>query len=511
MAKNTNRVASAIACVAALGLATGISANHWEIGTPEMLTYATEIFGEKAAELELDTPGVTVELMLVRPDNEPIATTSKVDLTFQLRGAVFGTSVKTGDISVVNENGQVATGVTISGRRDGRVNDPSVSFTLALAEGGMIRNGYKVVLKMPELTGAASLATATAEVRVNVEAVLEVSSSGVNFPEDVCPPMVAAVEADLSAMPPVVEVVGVAACAMDNPNSHDNVIATSAEVMAFSSTPGAGGDIKLDDRTSLTAPKVSLGGLSLDASTRAYQADGLSAFTIEDGGEGQINITVKGDLRDDDIVYFDQDGDGTMGTREGLEVADSMAKGDFRLSSAFLSDSEAVAKARMVYYTPNGEDVLKKGEFVTEFAIEFDEASNKNPGAETVKGVELDYAGVDQQAIAYAIPPVGSTDVGNVRIKCEMSEACTVFLDCEDQDGMPYFGEVIGEIPGRSTRVLQSDHDMSEQSIMDALGADGWAGRLSCRVLSSGKTSVQVLVRSGGSLINNTYVSGPAD
>ena len=45
MARNTNRVASAFAYVAALGLATGALAAHWEMTVNNPVTYATEIFG----------------------------------------------------------------------------------------------------------------------------------------------------------------------------------------------------------------------------------------------------------------------------------------------------------------------------------------------------------------------------------------------------------------------------------------------------------------------------------
>ena len=45
MAKNTNRAASAIAYVAALVLATGAWAAHWEMYSNNPVTYAKEIFG----------------------------------------------------------------------------------------------------------------------------------------------------------------------------------------------------------------------------------------------------------------------------------------------------------------------------------------------------------------------------------------------------------------------------------------------------------------------------------
>ena len=71
---------------------------------------------------------------------------------------------------------------------------------------------------------------------------------------------------------------------------------------------------------------------------------------------------------------------------------------------------------------------------------------------------------------------------------------CTVFLDCNGQDGMEYFGE-LGSISAGARTVLQAE------DIAEVLGIDAWAGNLSCNVLSYyHKVSVQMLVRSDQSL-----------
>ena len=115
---------------------------------------------------------------------------------------------------------------------------------------------------------------------------------------------------------------------------------------------------------------------------------------------------------------------------------------------------------------------------------------------------QLKYEGVETYAKAYAIPNAGMDDIANVRIKCDAGGTgkCTVFLDCNGQDGMAYFGELGSPIASGATTVLQA------AAIGEAIEADSWAGRLSCDVLSDKAVSVQVLVRSDDSLINNTYV-----
>ena len=79
-----------------------------------------------------------------------------------------------------------------------------------------------------------------------------------------------------------------------------------------------------------------------------------------------------------------------------------------------------------------------------------------------------------------------------------------MFLDCNEQNGMARFGELGDAIAAGATAHL------NETAIGEVLGIDTWAGRLSCDILSAVSTpiSVQVLVRSGDSPINNTYVDG---
>ena len=99
------------------------------------------------------------------------------------------------------------------------------------------------------------------------------------------------------------------------------------------------------------------------------------------------------------------------------------------------------------------------------------------------------------------------TDLGNVRIKChaEGESTCTVFLDCDEQDGTRHFEELGETIAAGATTVETSS---SIADLLDDLDGGTWNGRLSCDVFSDEEVSVQVLVRnrSGQPLINNTYI-----
>ena len=155
----------------------------------------------------------------------------------------------------------------------------------------------------------------------------------------------------------------------------------------------------------------------------------------------------------------------------------------------------------MVHYMPGGDNEMGRGSFTTTFQVVYDSAGTKDPGAEMAMA-SLEYAGVDMKARAYAIPNPGNMDTGNVRIKCEVGGmlTCTTFIECDPQEGGdPLFGEV-GEIAAGATMHLQAG------DIATLLGEDSWTGRLSCDVLSDRNVSVQVLVRSNESLVNNTYI-----
>ena len=519
MAKRTNRVASAFAYVAALGLAFGASAAHWELSTTGNVTYAAEIFGEDAATMELtlgtyddmgttdfaDDEGTYVDLALVVPggpiNNNPnpngedgsVGAESEIFVTITLKGATFGNTVQINDFETQGDNLNIVNG----SKTGGRVGDRSVSVGFK-AEGEILDTGPQITLDagrptirliLSSIRGAAGLATPKSTVTASALVdLVGTATTGEDFPIDVTPP------GERDDDDP--DSVGATRGGHKDDKGFkfkavDNVIASSVQSYAFGASRGGVGPINLDDRTKIKGAQVALASLTL-AKTPAQTANNDAVFD----GAGNVKVNVSGDIpvNDDDIVFYDLDGDKKMTENEMLDVADGAASGTFR------------ATPSTVYYAPGGEDDLKAGMLTATFNVLFDTTSSVNPGEAKGSGT-LIYDGVAAEARAYAIPnPARMDDIGNVRIRCETGTACTVFLSCGGQDGTDYFGEV-GEIDGGATMVLQS------QAIADMLGADdGWMGRLSCDVLSSGDASVQVLVRSGASnvLVNNTFVDDNA-
>ena len=530
MAKRTNRVASAIACVAALGLATGVSANHWELKTKNAVTYATEIFGEGAANLEItlakddttdtdstddatttnmveNNEATSVELELRVPTGMTAGEDSVATITFTLNGAAFGDTIGIDDF-YTGGNIAIAAGSKMAGRSGDKHVSVRVSPTgdLAGATADAAIAGADVIgvvgLRIPSLEGATVLSAAGKSVTIGAAVELYATDSDGNLPKDVCRPTTVGTAATTNdageAVPAVPPVDG---CAKTNPPKAQNMVATSKQALTFKGGDGTGGDIDLANRASLAkvggnaVTMIQLATLTRTEEEDTYQKDGTTEFTVADGGEANIEISVSGNIRSGDTVFFDQDANGKMGDREGLTIANGMASGVFRLDNA--------SPTTGVHYMPDGETVMTRTDFETTFGIVYDETSHISPKAQKGKAA-LGYDGVSRQARAYAIPNAGMNDIGNVRIKCEAGSSgmCTVFLECTEQNGMERFGELDDHIMGGATMVLQAEH------IADVLGVDSWSGRLSCDILSSADASAQVLIRSGDSLINNTYVDG---
>ena len=274
------------------------------------------------------------------------------------------------------------------------------------------------------------------------------------------------------------------------------IVASSEIALKFGGADGAGGSIDLANRAKLAsfATKVELASLTREENPAALEAKGVESFVAGTGSAANIIVTVTGPIREGDTVYFDQDMDTKMGAKESLGITGGVASKSFRLSNA--------TSGAKVYYIPDGATEMKAGNFSAKFAVEYDAVSVKTPAAVT-KVAKLVYNGVSERARAYAIPNAGSNDIANIRIKCEAggTQMCTVFLECNEQNGMSHFGELGSTIAAGATLVLRAE------DIADVLpDTDSWVGRLSCDVLSSKDVSVQVLVRSGDSLINNTYV-----
>ena len=288
------------------------------------------------------------------------------------------------------------------------------------------------------------------------------------------------------------------------------VVNAMNKISGFTLSGAASGMIDLADRAKLVGgdgnqmADIAIGTVTVAvadaAGTSIMGQDGKPASLTSDlAGDVAISVA-SSQFRDGDIVYIDDNKSKTQDDgRELFVIADGAATADRAIK----------AGSWTVRYMPNGEDALMHGTALTVSAkTDFTDRDNLNSDAKagTAKSITsmLNLAGIKPNpAMAYAIAPLSSTDMSNVRITCESGKACMAFLSCHDGDGTDYFGDMGVEVPANGTARL------NQMAVSEALGmaeGEGWSGRLACDVLSTAPISVQVLTRAEGVLVNNTYV-----
>ncbi len=286
---------------------------------------------------------------------------------------------------------------------------------------------------------------------------------------------------------------------VETPTASSNAIADSEKAWTLESERiRLLGLINIEDRTNLVGfGPLPIAPIRLLGNSGSKEADGKSFFRDGAGSRANIYVNVSGAIRDTYRVFLDLDRDGKTGAGEGLDITNGVASKSFRPRQ--LTAGGTVGGR--VNYAPGGETDLKPGTFNTKISSEYDDDSLVDHEAISYTA-GLTYFGVRPMTRAFAILNAGLDEVARVRITCEAAgdrvsagvhvpgERCTVFLDCNGQDGMEYFGELGSTISAGATTVLHAE------DIAEVLGIDSWARGLSCSVLSYfHKVSVQVLVR----------------
>ena len=372
MAKNTNRVAGAIAYIAALGLATGAWAASWQLHVQNPVTYAQEIFGgDNPDNLDLtlskDEPATTgaseneqtrVDLWLDLGADDTVGINSELEITLTLKGATFGQRVGWTDIltgTAYGDNGKVD-----GSQKGGNAGTDSVTFKIKASAANIQSTtiGRMVSVNLGALEDASGLAKDKATVTVSGTSVVTGGPTN-NFPTEIATRQYSC--RDLNTNPG-----NTVTCAGNPTTSLTNeyavffatsyVVANSAQGMTFTAANGEGGVIDIEDRTKLgaKATQIPLGSLTVTKGT-AKDAGGVNAFADGEGANANITVTVSGAVRDADSVYFDAGGgkDGAsndkMDAKEDLSITGGVASGTFRLSN--------VASGASVYFAPGGKEL----------------------------------------------------------------------------------------------------------------------------------------------------------
>ena len=227
----------------------------------------------------------------------------------------------------------------------------------------------------------------------------------------------------------------------------------------------------------------------------------LDGDKITEGLPGTFSVSAMGteDFGEKDVLYVDYNNNKMMDSGEGLDWDGMSAEG-----RALSIDSIANSATYNVYYMPGGVDRIKHGSMLKVTAnVDYNSSSSIDEAPMSTSNTFV-YDGVGNPVMAYAIPHStnGMGDKGNLRVRCETSAGCRVFLECWDDMGMRGFGEA-PMIAGNNVMVW------SGEAIEGVTGMEP-TSRHSCQVLSKGMVTVQQLTRDGNSstLVNNTFVGG---
>ena len=282
----------------------------------------------------------------------------------------------------------------------------------------------------------------------------------------------------------------------DRSDIDDSDIGTAAgQVAALTSLPASAG---------ARTQGVVLSVFQMFVSTAPLKADGTTAFASTSDSNGNLVVTARGSFADADVIFFSADTVYAESEALSVNVRTGTATGSFPLSAAA---GNVLAAQYRLYYVP-APGMLRQNTIRASYELDYtiDDADGGYASRIVETGANrITFSGVNDMAFAYAIPNPAVGDIGNVRIRCQGSADCTVFLDCVDEDGARLGSGDLAEvmIPGGALM-----HYSSKTTLPQLLGVSSWAGRLSCNIMSDKDISVQVLTRSGDVLVNNTYISG---
>ena len=555
-----------VAMAVLLACAPGALAYEYRIEQSNVsaFTYASELFGPGSgtSRLDYDTdtpsppePRLTLWTVLAEDaEEEAVTNDDTMEVTLTLANAVFAQNIRASDVTTQVYADDYTSGtfdrvafidnaVQVNAARDsgGSAGTSSVVFIVTASAGWERVSTYNnnqgtsvsIQIDLPPLEGLNGRPV-TASIQVDAgggsgfkssrAADVTIQSNGVgNDPGDLT---------SRSAGSGVLRLTSPGSSATAG-RAHVPMI-TFTDALTFSATGGGMSDIDITGNRMMVEPtggrnqsmlaRVTV-GVTDTSDDGPQQLDGqLFSIAPRQDGEGYLVVSVTGEFHAmGDQVWLDLNSDNLPSAGELLSLNEGIMSGRFNLNQVAgdarsTGDSDEAQRqmeegvaTRNLFFMPNGMETLRPATYTSTFSVDFNADSNadKRPTSQThttryfvQEGSNPVYIGDDLTRHAYAIPPLGSGDEGNVRVKCETATECPLYLECDDAGGGSWFASLTAPIEPRATIQLSS------ADIAGALdvGEAGWTGRLSCAVMSTREISLQVLTRSGGALINNTYV-----
>ena len=537
------RAGRVVFAVALCGLSTGVLGNVYLTQDSQPVTVPEELFGGEPVKLKFndvdDADGFAPVAELVidatarRPSSTGLEAGTEFSVTYTLSNATFAEPVSNADLRWVDwflnpeidglvRSAEYGDEIEVT-RSGGGKNTNAVTFDIRLTTNITVASSTPPILALDDGDPTTPRRYVSGWTKVLAFAMPDLMVSDLLAPAPDAAPLTHGRDVTVTSTigqtrsrgTPIVETVRDANMCGDevlgNPAATVScpVVEAVKVIAEISNEPGAGmisrapADRRLKlvtrDGKPLTPHREKLATLQIQTpedfgGARDSTGKRITGFRGDLAGNLSIEVSSPG-LRDGDRIYIDADGNGAINGREAFDVTGETASDTVPLST------EAID----VWYVPNGRDPLRHGTTFTVTAnTKFSDVNNRVRSAEPATATLIIQGMRGPFAKAYAIAPIGSTDVANVRVTCETaaSDGCDVFLDCRDRRGANSFADAGATVgPGTTVR-------WDQEMIAEALGLpDGWDGRLSCDVLSSAPITVQVLTRAAGVLVNNTTIS----
>ena len=483
--------------------------------------FAQELFGPNSESVKLAIPGSVVASYQT---GLGAGTTVTVDpgasavFTYSISGARLAEPISAGDLSYSGPAGDFSFSPGRDGGGGGK-GDNFVSYTVTASAGDAAKlvTGNSFTFAIPDL----EMVTAAGEEKAEDRRIIVTMT--------VDPPAQSRFSTGTNNFPKY----PISSTAMDTPAAEglpaprNQVIAARIQpayqlsiVPSTTSTTPNLAEINLNDPTMITATSTATNLIQVSGlGASAMSGIKLSSVTVTDtpgaqrtadntadfsaGTTDMFRIAVTGNFAAADRLFLSGTTSGnvtysrTADTLLTISADGTSAEGARPLGG---TGALAIGTQYALYFVPGGGQI-QRGTIGTMYSLDFAAATARD-SAMGGQDLTLEYSGISFTNYAYAIPGPNAADVGNLRVRCEGASDCVVFFRCMDTAGMNVGGFERANIgAGSVTR-------MSSMDIATMLGVEDWTGRLSCTLHSSSRVSVQLLVRSGGTLTNNTFIGG---
>ena len=476
--------------------------------------FAQELFGPNSESVKLQIrlasgwAGSNVRLSYPASPNDQIDEGQYAIFTYRFSGARLAEPVRAGDFSFRNASHQVTAGFAFTAGENGGgglKGDDFVSYRVtATASGNVPIQGHYFRFDVPNLDTVSVANEEESDDRVVTITATITPPAGSRF---------GAIENSFPKFP------------TDSTVDNEVTVARIEPAYSVTVTPASTsmddhlGNINLEDPTLLTAtsssPLIDISGVGdtvrkgVKISTVTVSAASGNQLTASGSGDFSLGTTdrlraaVTGNFAASDILFlstmtsgavtYDEDSDFTLAiSSDGTSAEGSRPFGG---TGAIVSGTPYA-----LYFVPGGGQI-RRGAVGSTYTIDIAAATGRDNSG-SGKDLTLEYSGINFTNYAYAIPGPDSIDQGNLRIRCEGASDCVVFFRCTDPQGM-----TVGDFERQNISAGAVEH-ISARELATLLGVDTWNGRVSCSLHSSSRVAVQVLVRSGGTLTNNTFIGG---